>query len=955
MAEELREKYRQWVLRCMPPGIRADLTERDVACVANGLAFQNVLLEGLHLNFPTHVLALCPDDPLVDEDVLKHYDGGGRGIASFRSYTSTEELPGTRQRLRLVKLEFRAPQRVDRVLQMPRSMGPILYKSALQHDEVQYHLFPDGTTQSVLCFAWRNVQRRFFLYRLAVLCRRYRLRMASLRFSYMSATTVECVLLGVVRLEGEVLYRELLLSRFLREFELLKNFRDDTALGGLLERDLVNGEQVVLLSTLSSFLEQLLVDVDPNLFSEKRIQEVFSLSEELTVDLLGIFETRFDPSKRDLGEHERRVAEFRSKLETLDTGIKAQDDRSRVVFGQALSLVLRTLRTNLYERHKLSVAMRMDPAYLHDVCAQSRATYPELPQAVLFVRGWNYVAFHVRMRPLARGGLRTVISWDIEQEDYKRANTFADAYDLAVVQQKKNKDVPEAGAHTFLFLRDNEEKPHEMDFARRELSAHGVDGDELAKAMAEFEASQDREYLLYNQRSFIHTLLSMVCWDNVSGKLKYGNNSIDYLGVPQLIFLGPDQNLHQEVVEWAAAESKRMDYFAGGAFITGKQRGAWKGQVHTLAVRGMLRFLDHALAYAGIRESEPFTVKMCGGPRGAIAGCCIRQLAAKYPQRARLVLVADRTGTVYNPDGLDMAQLQRMVDCGLNVDKYPAALLRHPDAWLLCLNRSRQASPVSCQVAVCSARGESWVSSNAAQHTQLNALHEKPATVFLPCGGRTRSLHSDNVGSFVREGRPTSRIVVEGANMYLTPDARRRLESLGAVVFKDSSANKGGVIASSLEELAGLCLTDEQFERINADFARDAAARIDNAVDQEARCTFEHKAGAGSRLALGDISDLISERIWELSDEVSAWLAGVDLEDPRHADVAGVFARACLPECMRRGEYGVQAAALVPDQYKRAAISKAVACWVVYHKGPLWRPTAADVLPLVLGTSPAGC
>jgi glutamate dehydrogenase len=42
-----------------------------------------------------------------------------------------------------------------------------------------------------------------------------------------------------------------------------------------------------------------------------------------------------------------------------------------------------------------------------------------------------------------------------------------------------------------------------------------------------------------------------------------------------------------------------------------------------------------------------------------------------------------------------------------------------------------------------------------------------------------------------------------GANLFITQEARLKLEEKGVVLFKDSSTNKGGVI-SSLEVLAGL-------------------------------------------------------------------------------------------------------------------------------------------------------
>ena len=53
--------------------------------------------------------------------------------------------------------------------------------------------------------------------------------------------------------------------------------------------------------------------------------------------------------------------------------------------------------------------------------------------------------------------------------------------------------------------------------------------------------------------------------------------------------------------------------------------------------------------------------------------------------------------------------------------------------------------------------------------------------------------------------------IVEGANLFITQQARLALEKRGCILFKDASANKGGVTSSSLEVLAGLALADEDY------------------------------------------------------------------------------------------------------------------------------------------------
>jgi glutamate dehydrogenase len=96
-----------------------------------------------------------------------------------------------------------------------------------------------------------------------------------------------------------------------------------------------------------------------------------------------------------------------------------------------------------------------------------------------------------------------------------------------------------------------------------------------------------------------------------------------------------------------------------------------------------------------------------------------------------------------------------------------------------------------------------------------NEFHLDPrssATVFVPCGGRPEAVDLNNVGQlFHEDGTPRFKYIVEGANLFITQEARLRLEKGGAILFKDASANKGGVTSSSLEVLAALAFTDEEF------------------------------------------------------------------------------------------------------------------------------------------------
>lgn len=84
------------------------------------------------------------------------------------------------------------------------------------------------------------------------------------------------------------------------------------------------------------------------------------------------------------------------------------------------------------------------------------------------------------------------------------------------------------------------------------------------------------------------------------------------------------------------------------------------------------------------------------------------------------------------------------------------------------------------------------------------------ADLLVPCGGRPEAVNISNVADlFDEDGKCHYKYIIEGANLFLTQQARLYLENRGTVVFKDASANKGGVTSSSLEVLAGLGLSDQ--------------------------------------------------------------------------------------------------------------------------------------------------
>jgi len=935
--------YKAWLVAHMPASFTSELSPEEINVVAHTLVFSEQFEEYVHLNFKSGAVVVSLYRDRADETILKHY--AEKGIRAFCKFVSNEKLPGYELPLLISKLGFISAS--DASVTMPAGMTEKLVKAAEEDDAVQYEFVPQGDAKTQLCFAWKNPQKRFFMYRIAGTCRRHDLKMADLQFQYLNVLTAKCILVGTIMLEGPNVKDAIEMKRFMREFEMLKTFQGFDPLVALVENKMITGNQANLLRALTALIEQALTEVNAAMYTEESITEAFCFHPELTVDFINVFKAKFHPKVHDLAKYETLKKALEEKLKKLDTGRKKHDDRRRAVFVQALNITQHILRTNCYSYRKLGIGFRIDPHYLDFISGFDRKSkFPEMPFSLYFVRGGSYMGMHIRFRDLARGGLRTVVAWDEEHEKYERPNMFTECYNLAYTQQKKNKDIPEGGSKAILFLKPNTELAFELALARKEMIASGKPVAEVDAAIVKLEKDMRFEYMFQNQRCFITTFLTLFTWDFEKNCLKYGEKVIDYLNIPEYIYLGPDENFHDALIHWLAAKSTAMGYYAGGAFISGKEDTGINHKEYGVTSWGVMQFLHHAIKFVGL---DKFTVKMTGGPDGDVAGNMILLLRKYYATRAKLVLITDGSGTSYDPEGFDFEALAHMFHKVQMMDSYPIEKL-HEGAWILCIKKTRQVSSLVKEVLVLRKKDgkivEDWISSNAAFHLYGSNAHTTVTDVFVPCGGRPRALNINNLQDFYVDGKPSCKLICEGANLYITQDARERLENDGVVLFRDSSANKCGVVSSSYEILAGLSMTDEQFIKVKAELAKNILARLEKIANDEARCMLEYFVANGRKIRLTAISELVSKKINQYTDEMAAYLAPLDLSKPENKKLFDIFVN-YIPECIRR-DYLEQAIRRVPDMHKKAIISTHIACMLVYSRGLNWAPSVPEILPTLL-------
>lgn len=630
--------------------------------------------------------------------------------------------------------------------------------------------------------------------------------------------------------------------------------------------------EICFLKTVASFVHQVLVYTDPNLYSFENIEEGLCRHPEMTLLLLKAFEAKFHPEKQNKKAYEETRSAFLSQVSQIDTGQEVSDARRKTVLQTAFDLIEFTLKTNAYLPQKTGFSFRLDPSYLKN------GKWPELPYAIFFMKGLHFIGFHIRFRDLARGGLRTVFPQKEERYLFERDQIFSECYNLAYTQQKKNKDIPEGGAKGVILL----------------------------------EPCPSIDFMYQAQRNYVECLLDIV-------------NTKD----PEYIYLGPDENMQNQMIVWICNFASRKKYKPGHAFMSSKPGAGINHKEFGVTSRGVNIYMHETLKFLRVDpQKETFTVKMTGGPDGDVAGNQMHNLFRFYPKTAKLLATIDVSGTIYEPKGLDLALVDKLFMEGKPIGFYPIDRFSEGGFFVDSKNRL-----------LITRSGKKELSESEMFHMLRTHVHAVIADIFIPAGGRPKTLNESNYRDFLdSKGKPTSKAVVEGGNLYLTPGARRELEKLGCLVIKDSSANKGGVICSSFEVLSSLVLSEEEFIKVKPKLVEEIIAIIESRCLDEAKLLLSTPKGE----FLTETSDAISEKINAYTDELFAHLLPQTLTPPLIKPLLAY----CPP--LLRADYEERILKEVPDVHKKAIIACFLAQRLVYRKGLAWSPSIVDVLPLIL-------
>jgi glutamate dehydrogenase len=357
------------------------------------------------------------------------------------------------------------------------------------------------------------------------------------------------------------------------------------------------------------------------------------------------------------------------------------------------------------------------------------------------------------------------------QDQYaaESARTFNEAYSLAFAQQLKNKDIPEGGAKAVVLM-----EPHPSDTFEPDQFGHNF---MVRKCV----------------RAFTDGLLDLTIPDP---------RVVDYFKQDEILYLGPDENIIPQDIEWIIQQGIKRNYSLPQSLMSSKPNNGINHKKYGVTSLGVAENLEVALVHLGAHPSvtqKPFTVKLTGGTDGDVGGNMIKQLAQRYGTNVKVVGMADGTACLEDPAGLNMEELVRMVDASEPLSHFDVSLLG-PEGNL--------------------------AKTDTVQGTLLrDTMHNRVAAdAFVPCGGRPGTINVRNFKEYLSgpNGAASSKVIVEGANLFITPEARQALfDEAQVVVVKDSSANKCGVVTSSYEILASMLVSPEEFvemkERLVAD------------------------------------------------------------------------------------------------------------------------------------------
>lgn len=600
---------------------------------------------------------------------------------------------------------------------------------------------------------------------------------------------------------------------------------------GFVTTSFIAGEDASLINAFIAFCHSNLAHNQPDRFGLDEVISAFCSQPEITLQLVRLFRSRFDPAAGDT--YQALLAETLHTVDDYNTGHRYLDDIRRAIFRCCLSFIRNTLKTNFFVVVKQALSFRIDPAYLAELGPDFTDDLPQAtPFRVTFFFSRFGFGYHIGFSDIARGGWRTVIARS--GDDFvTNANTlFRENFVLAFTQHLKNKDIYEGGSKMVLILNAADLRAQERD--------------------------QDTWRLYKLQYGVINAFLDIYVTENGVAK---NPNVVDFYREDEPIELGPDENMHDSMIEAIARLSMNRGYILGNGIMSSKRVGI-NHKEYGVTSLGVVTFAEITMAELGIDlRKDPFSVKLTGGPNGDVAGNAMRIMLERSPQ-VQIRLILDGSAALCDMAGADRKELERIL-LAEDLDAFNPKKLQ-PGGFMIFRSNSRtEGMRELFRKVTRTATGlqEEWISVDEFSREYGDLPFSVAADIFIPGGGRPETIDMYNWEHFLLpDGTPSSRVIVEGANSFITPDARVQLQKKGAIIMRDASANKCGVISSSYEIIANLLLTEDEFLSNKERYVADVLQILEKRAADEARLILKRRREQPT-LLYTDISNSISTEI----------------------------------------------------------------------------------------------
>lgn len=546
------------------------------------------------------------------------------------------------------------------------------------------------------------------------------------------------------------------------------------------------------------------------------------------------------------------------------------------VFESILTFNTHVLKTNFYTPTKVALSFRLKPDFL------PISEYPQPLYGMFLIVGQEFRGFHLRFRDVARGGIRIVKSRNLEAYSINARSLFDENYNLANTQQRKNKDIPEGGSKGVILL-----NPEHQD-----------------KGTQAFQ-------------KYIDSICDLLLPGDTPG---IKEPIVDLLAQREIIFMGPDENT-AGLVDWATLHAKKRGAPWWKSFFTGKSPtlGGIPHDAYGMTSLSVREFVKGIYRKLNIDESSVRKLQT-GGPDGDLGSNEILLSSEKY------VSIVDGSGVLHDPNGLDRAELIRLAKARVMISQYDVSKLSSQGYQVLVDDKNVKLPS-----------GE--LVQNGTTFRNLYHLRPEGVDMFVPCGGRPGAIDINNTSNFIDpNGNALIPYIVEGANLFITQNAKLRLEKAGTIIFKDASANKGGVTSSSLEVLASLAFDDAGFFKHMCvdketgkvpEFYTTYVKEVQSIIKNNALLEFEAlwRENEKTGKARSVLSDELSNAINDLTEELSSSTLWDDVAF-RNSVLSEV-----LPKTLQKAIGLDDILERVPTNYLRAIFGSYLAGRFIYAKG----------------------